>query len=42
MGFYSTATDLIKVLKEIQTGGRTTMSRESVTEMLKSQLNKQT
>jgi CubicO group peptidase (beta-lactamase class C family) len=42
MGLYSTPSDLVKVLKEILAGGGNIVKRESVAEMLKSQLNEET
>ena len=42
MGLYSTPVDLIKVLKEMLAGGGKIVTRESVDEMLKKQLNDET
>ena len=42
MGLYSTPEELVKVLKEVLAGGGTLLSRESIQEMLKDQLNDQT
>ena len=42
MGLYSTPNDLVKVLKEVLAGGGNIVSRESVAEMLKPQLNDET
>jgi CubicO group peptidase (beta-lactamase class C family) len=42
MGLYSTPDDLLKVLKEVLAGGGNIVKRESVAEMLKSQLNEPT
>ena len=42
LGLYSTPKDLVKVLKEVLAGGGTIVKRESVTEMLKGQLNEET
>ncbi len=42
MGLYSTPSDLVKVLKEVLAGGGKIIKRESVAEMLKTQLNEET
>ena len=42
LGLYSTPKDLVKVLKEVLASGGTIIKRESVTEMLKGQLNDKT
>ena len=42
MGLYSTPNELLKVLKEILAGGGNIVKRESVAEMLKTQLNEET
>lgn len=42
MGLYSTASDLLKLLKEVLAGGQKILKPESVTEMLKTQLNEET
>ena len=42
MGLYSTPNELLKVLKEVSAGGGHVVKRESVAEMLKTQLNEET
>ncbi|CAD6585936.1 MAG: hypothetical protein ASARMPREDX12_002166 [Alectoria sarmentosa] len=42
MGLYSTPSELLKVLKEVLAGGGNIVKRESVAEMLKTQLNEET
>lgn len=42
MGLYSTPKELVMVLKEVLAGGGTIVSRDSVAEMLKTQLNDET
>lgn len=42
MGLYSTPNELLKIIKEILTGGGSIIKQESVAEMLKSQLDEKT
>ncbi|KAL9101312.1 MAG: hypothetical protein Q9163_003424 [Psora crenata] len=42
MGLYSTPNELVKVLKEVLAGGGNIVKRESMAEMLKTQLNEET
>lgn len=42
MGLYSTPIELVQVLKEVLAGGGNIVKRESVAEMLKTQLNEET